>query len=97
MFVTTKLAKLKKPSLFVASCPAYARAAVAAIGYETVVSPYWSHALQIWALKTFPEWMVAGLTLSMHHGIRKAGMKKEEKRKAEEAAAQGSAGSKKQA
>ena len=27
----------------------------AAIGYETVVSPYWSHALQIWALTTLPE------------------------------------------
>ena len=102
MFVTTKLAKLKHTSLFVASPAAYARAAVgaaplhcwttvclsvcvyimsfclsvcaclccavlyvapnpnlctsaAAIGYETVVSPYWSHALQIWALTTLPE------------------------------------------
>ena len=95
MFVTTKLAKLKKTSLFVASCQGYARAAVAAIGYETVVSPYWSHALQIWALKTLPEGLVAALTLSMHMGIRKAGMKKEEKRKAEEA--QQSSGDKKQA
>lgn len=51
MFVTTKLAKLKKTSLFVASTAGYARAAVAAIGYETVVSPYWSHALQIWLLQ----------------------------------------------
>lgn len=66
---------------------AYARAAVAAIGYETVVSPYWSHALQIWALKSLPEWLVASLTLSMHHGIRKAGMKKLDKQKAEDAAA----------
>ena len=87
MFVTTKLAKLKKTSLFVASAPAYARAAVAAIGFETVVSPYWSHALQIWALKTLPESLVSALTLNMHHGIRKAGMKKEDKRRAEEAAA----------
>lgn len=51
MFVTTKLAKLKKTSLFVASTSGYARAAVAAIGYETVVSPYWSHALQIWLIQ----------------------------------------------
>lgn len=79
MFVTTKLAKLKHTSLFVASPAAYARAAVASIGYETVVSPYWSHALQIWALTTLPEWIVSRLTLSMHLGIRKAGMKKEGK------------------
>lgn len=51
MFVTTKLAKLKKTSLFVASTAGYASAAVAAIGYETVVSPYWSHALQIWLIQ----------------------------------------------
>lgn len=77
MFVTTKLAKLKHTSLFVASPKAYAKAAVAAIGYEVVVSPYWSHALQIWALTSLPEWIVATLTKSMHLGIRKAGMKKE--------------------
>ena len=34
MFVATKLAKIKRASLFVASPTSYARAAVAAIGYE---------------------------------------------------------------
>lgn len=77
MFVATKLAKLKRTSLFVASPSSYARAAVAAIGFETVVSPYWSHALQIWLLTNLPEWLVAQLTMNMHAGIRKAGMKKE--------------------
>jgi 17beta-estradiol 17-dehydrogenase / very-long-chain 3-oxoacyl-CoA reductase len=84
MFVATKLAKIKKTSLFVASPSAYARAAVAAIGYEAVVSPYWSHALQIWVLTTMPEWITSSLVLSMHHGIRKAGMKKEAKQAADE-------------
>lgn len=85
MFVATKLAKLRRTSLFVASPQSYARAAVAAIGYETVVSPYWSHALQIWALTNLPESIVARLTMSMHSGIRKAGMKKEAKLAAEAA------------
>ena len=80
MFVTTKLAKLKKASLFVATTQAYARAAIAAIGYETVVSPYWSHALQIWALTNLPEWFVSFVVLHMHAGIRKAGLKKEAKK-----------------
>ena len=85
MYVTTKLAKLKHTSLFVASPSGYAKAAVAAIGQpgEIVVSPYWSHALQIWALTHFPEWLVAKLTFNIHAGIRKAGMKKELREKEE--------------
>jgi len=79
MFVATKLAKIKRASLFVASPAGYAKAAVAAIGYEAVVSPFWTHALQIWALTNLPEWIIAGLTLQMHLGIRKAGMRKEGK------------------
>lgn len=79
LFVATKLAKIRKASLFVASPEGYARAAVAAIGYETVVSPFWSHALQIWAMGALPEWMVNKIVLNMHKGIRKAGMKKEGK------------------
>ena len=39
MFVTTKLAKLKKASLFVATTQAYARAAVAAIGDHDFATP----------------------------------------------------------
>lgn len=80
MFVATKLAKIKKTSLFVASPAAYARAAVAAIGYEAVVSPFWSHALQIWVLTAaLPEWITSRVVMNMHHGIRKAGMRKEAK------------------
>jgi len=83
MFVATKLAKIKNSSLFVASPNGYAKAAVAAIGYEDVVSPYWTHALQIWFLTNLPDWLVASGTLSMHHGIRKAGLKKDAKLAAE--------------
>lgn len=79
MFVATKLAKIKHASLFVASPAGYAKAAICAIGYEALVSPYWTHALQIWALTNLPEWIVASLTLQLHLGIRKAGMKKEGK------------------
>lgn len=82
MFVTTKLAKLRKTSLFVASPSAYAKAGVACIGYESLVSPYWSHALQIWALSHMPEWLVVSLTKNMHLDIRKKAIRKEEKAKA---------------
>jgi 17beta-estradiol 17-dehydrogenase / very-long-chain 3-oxoacyl-CoA reductase len=77
LFVATKLAKIKKASLFVASPSQYARAAVASIGYETVVSPFWSHALQMYFLLNLPEWIVAYFTKQMHMDIRKKGMKKD--------------------
>ena len=83
MFVTTKLAKLRKTSLFVASPAAYAKAAVAAIGYESLISPYWSHALQIWLLTTAPEWLMVSITKNMHLDIRKKAIRKAEKAKAE--------------
>lgn len=77
LFVATKLAKIRKASLTVASPSGYARAAVAAIGFETIVSPFWSHALQLWALQCLPEWLGTAITMSMHQEIRKKGMKKE--------------------
>ena len=77
LFVATKLAKIQKASLTVASPSGYARAAVAAIGYETVVSPFWSHALQMWLLTSLPEWVSTAITFSMHKAIRSKGLKKD--------------------
>lgn len=83
MFVATKLAKIKRTSLFVPSPRGYARSAVAAIGYEMLVSPFWTHALQIWVLTNLPEWIIATGTSMMHKGIRVAGMKKEARKQKE--------------
>lgn len=77
LFVATKLAKIKKASLFVPSPSQYARSAVAAIGYESVVSPYWSHRMQFFLMDLLPVWIVDRIVLSMHMGIRSAGMKKD--------------------
>ncbi len=77
LFVATKLAKIKKTSLFVPSPAGYARSAIAAIGYEPLVSPYWSHALQLWLMAVLPEGLVTKLTYDMHMDIRKKGMKKD--------------------
>lgn len=81
LFVATKLAKIKRTSIGVPSPAAYARSAIAAIGYETVVSPYWSHAIQLWAITNLPEWLVTKVVMGMHLGIRKSGMAKEAKSK----------------
>lgn len=78
MFVSTKLAKIRHSSFLVPSPTTYARAAVANLGYETIVSPYWPHALQIWLYQSAPASFMskvrsllpgiccdAGLTLSL--------------------------------
>lgn len=77
LFVTTKLAKIRKSSLTVPTPGAYSRCAAAHIGFEDTVSPYWAHALQLWVLRQLPDWVGAKICLSMHLPIRKAGMKKE--------------------
>lgn len=100
LFVATKLAKIKKSSLFVASPSGYAKAAVAAIGFETIVSPFWSHALQMWLLTSLPHWLGTAITFSMHKDIRSKGMKKEAAAKnasSEDAAAEASPSKKKAA
>ena len=82
MFVTTKLAKIKHASLTVPSEKQYAYAAVKAIGYEPLISPYWSHAILIWLLTTLPESLIAWGTQQMHEGIRRKGLKKASEKKA---------------
>merc|ERR1712039_1045848 len=84
LFVATKMAKIRKTSLTVPSPAAYARSAVAHIGFEDTVSPYWSHALQLWSIRQLPEWLVIMIGLKMPLPIRKAGMMKEAQRAEEE-------------
>lgn len=81
LFVATKLAKIKRASLTVASPAGYARAAVAHIGYETKVSPFWSHALQLALLRSLPDWLRNSIVMSMHQTIRKKGFKKLQQKK----------------
>jgi 17beta-estradiol 17-dehydrogenase / very-long-chain 3-oxoacyl-CoA reductase len=78
-YVTTKLAKLRKASLMVASQGGYAKAAIKSLGNKTgvIVSPFWSHAVQLSALSMLPESVQAAIINMSHQGIRKAGLKKE--------------------
>ncbi|OQS04744.1 estradiol 17-beta-dehydrogenase [Thraustotheca clavata] len=50
MFVTSKLSKIRHASFM---------AAVASIGYDTIVSPYWPHALQLYVFSLFPDFLVS--------------------------------------
>jgi 17beta-estradiol 17-dehydrogenase / very-long-chain 3-oxoacyl-CoA reductase len=78
-YVATKLAKLRKTSLMVASADQYANSALSALYQERgiVVSPFWSHAIQLSAMQAMPEWMAAKLAEMSHLDIRRRGRKKE--------------------
>ena len=79
LFVATKLAKIRKTSLLVPSPAGYARSAVAAIGYDSVISPYWSHRLEMYVLDALPQFISNRIVFSMHADLRKRGMKKDNK------------------
>lgn len=80
LFVTTKLAKIKRSSITVPTPQTYAKASVKAIGYDVAISPYWSHALQLWLMDSLPTGLAISIVAKMHHAIRKKGLKKEAER-----------------
>ena len=63
-------------SLTVPTPAAYARSAVAAIGYGARANPYWAHDLALGATAFLPEALAVKIVADMHHAIRKRGLKK---------------------
>jgi 17beta-estradiol 17-dehydrogenase / very-long-chain 3-oxoacyl-CoA reductase len=76
LFVTTKLAKIRRASISTPTPATYAKSAVAHIGYETLVSPYWCHALMLAIGRSLPAPVLDFGLMQMHLPIRKAGMRK---------------------
>lgn len=79
LFVATKLSKIRNSSMTVPSPTQYARAATAAIGYETVCSPYWSHKFMLWAMSLVRHNFLSNYIKKMHLGIRKKALRKANK------------------
>jgi len=75
-FVTSKLSKIRNPSLFTATPTSFARASVKAIGYDREISPFWSHYVFVSAIKNLPTELVELAAMKMHLDIRKRAMKK---------------------
>lgn len=81
LFVTTKLAKIRNSSLTVPTPETYAKSAIRALGYDAAISPYWTHALQLWLVDCLPESLAVAIVSNMHHAIRKKGLKKQQANK----------------
>lgn len=78
MFVSTKLAKIRHASFMVPSPATYARASVAHLGYDTLLSPYWPHALQIWLYESAPTWLLSKVRSVLERWITDAGLRRQQ-------------------
>jgi len=81
LFVVSKMSKIRRASVTVPTPKAYARAGLKAIGYETRVSPYWSHTI-IWAfIASMPVALMDSVRIGMTTKIRKRALAKKNKSK----------------
>jgi len=78
LFVSTKLAKIRKSSVTVPSPDVFAKSSVKAIGHELQIIPYWTHALQNAIMQHFPMSWIEKMTMNMHLGIRRRALEKKE-------------------
>jgi len=76
-FVTTKLSKLRSASFFICTPRSYAKSFVNKIGYEPIITSFWTHELQIGlATYLFPLWALCPFLLSRGKAIRARALKK---------------------
>ena len=69
-FPNSKVPVEKRATLSTPTAATYAKYAVARIGYDTMVSPYWVHELFMWCQARLPDGLVGGAIHSMHKGMR---------------------------
>jgi len=75
-FVTSKLSKIRRSSLFVPTPKVFAVSSVKAIGYESVIVPHWSHRVIVFFQTSLPKFLTTPTVMNMHLGIRKKALKK---------------------
>ncbi|KAK9108350.1 hypothetical protein Syun_024361 [Stephania yunnanensis] len=63
--MAARVASVEGPSLFTPSPDDYARAAIRCIGYDSITSPYWAHALQWYFANFVPETLLDAWRLSL--------------------------------
>ncbi|KAG0456430.1 hypothetical protein HPP92_024218 [Vanilla planifolia] len=81
LYVSTKMASIRRSSFLVPSADTYASAALRWIGYESTCTPYWPHSL-VWCLASMlPAVAVEKWRLGFNLSIRKRGMLKEARKK----------------
>jgi len=81
-YVATKLAKMRK-SFLVPTPDDYVKRAIKFVGHsDSVVQPFWGHALMSMAMDHIPSSILTKIVMSMHMATRAKGKKKDAKIKA---------------
>lgn len=70
VFPGSKVPVEKRATLATPRAATYARYAVARIGYDTMVSPYWVHEVFMWFQSKISDGIIGAGIMSMHKGIR---------------------------
>ncbi|KAJ1557734.1 hypothetical protein HK096_005651 [Nowakowskiella sp. JEL0078] len=82
-FVTTKMSKIRKPSLTTPTPKKYVQVALQRAGSSAFETPFWSHALIHWVLdELVPRSTQVAGSYAMHLGIRRQALKKQERERA---------------
>jgi 17beta-estradiol 17-dehydrogenase / very-long-chain 3-oxoacyl-CoA reductase len=75
MYVCSKLSKLRKPAWNIPAPDTYARSAVGAIGYDTLIAPYWGH-YHYHLISYAPQWLLSWGIFPVHKSMRDRALKK---------------------
>lgn len=76
LFITSKLSKIRKPTITTPTPATYAKVAVRAIGFETEVSPYWAHSLQLAVMNALPDSTRDNYVNSLHRDLNARALKR---------------------
>jgi len=76
LFITSKLSKIRKPTITTPTPANYVKAAVRAIGYENEVSPFWAHSVILAVMHSLPQSVVDFIQNSSHRALNKRALKK---------------------
>jgi 17beta-estradiol 17-dehydrogenase / very-long-chain 3-oxoacyl-CoA reductase len=76
LYVATKMSKIRA-SFTAPSADQYAKCALAWIGYEPVITPYWVQSVMWFIIRLIPEPIMDSILLSKNLNIRRKGQAKE--------------------
>ena len=93
LYVSTKMSKIRRQSLFTPSPATYVRHCMQRLGRDTVTTAYPMHGLMAWGIQFLPTWVMDMVRLNMRKDLRARALAK--RAGASGAAAGGSAGGKK--
>jgi len=82
LFVASKMSKLRKSSLTVASPEQYAKACRSHFGHPGLVSPFFMHAVILLIFEFVPTYVLEKIITNMHSSIRKRALRKKQKNEA---------------